>query len=69
MKHKTELQKGLVTVEVDGRAPPGTMIEANGKAVGTLYTQSGNRAIAYLRFDRATGPMEAGSATLHHPAE
>ncbi len=64
MKHKTELRKGLVTVEIDGAAPPGTDIRAGEKTAGTLFTQSGDHAIAYLRFDRAKGPMQAGDATI-----
>ncbi|WP_095590582.1 YgfZ/GcvT domain-containing protein [Actibacterium ureilyticum] len=64
MKHKTELRKGLVTVDITGTAPVGAEITAAGKAAGTLYTQAQGRAIAYLRFDRATGPMTAGDATL-----
>ena len=51
-------------VDIDGTAPPGTQIEAQGKPVGTLYTVAGNRALAWLRFDRATGPMTAGDATI-----
>ncbi len=64
MKHKTELRKGLATVRINGSAPVGTAITANGKPAGTLFTQSGDRAIAYLRFDRATGQMQAGDATI-----
>jgi len=64
MKHKTELRKGLATVEIDGAAPPGTPITAEGKPAGTLFTQSGGRAIAHLRFDRAVGEMRAGDAVL-----
>ncbi|MCA0995465.1 YgfZ/GcvT domain-containing protein [Alloyangia pacifica] len=64
MKHKTELRKGLATVEVSGGAPVGTAIESSGKPAGTLYTQSGGLGIAYLRFDRADGEMTAGEATL-----
>ena len=64
MKHKTELRKGLVTVEVSGPAEPGAEITADGRPAGTLHTRSGDRAIAYLRFDRATGPMQAGEATI-----
>ncbi len=64
MKHKTELRKGLVTVQIDGTAPVGTGITAEGKPAGTLFTQSGGRAIAYLRFDRAKGPMQANGATV-----
>lgn len=64
MKHKTELKKGLTTVEIEGDAPPGTEITADGKPAGTLFTRAGGQAIAYLRFDRAEGPMQAGAATL-----
>ncbi|WP_333867703.1 CAF17-like 4Fe-4S cluster assembly/insertion protein YgfZ [Cypionkella sp.] len=52
MKHKTELKKGLTTVTITGSAPSGTQIMAGDKAAGRLFTQSGNQAIAYLRFDR-----------------
>ncbi|OBY24245.1 CAF17-like 4Fe-4S cluster assembly/insertion protein YgfZ [Leisingera sp. JC1] len=64
MKHKTELRKGFRTVQVEGAAPVGTEITAGGKPVGTLYTQSGGKGIAYLRFDRATGEMQAGDARV-----
>ncbi|WP_306152821.1 folate-binding protein YgfZ [Roseovarius sp. MMSF_3281] len=64
MKHKTELRKGLATVDVTGEAPVGSEITANGKVAGTLFTQSGGRGIAYLRFARAKGPMQAGEADV-----
>ncbi len=64
MKHKTELRKGLARVTVTGHAPVGAEITANGKPVGTLFTQSGGYGIAYLRFDRAAGKMMAGGATV-----
>ena len=64
MKHKTELRKGLVRVRVVGEAAFGAEITADGKAAGTLFTRSGDHAIAYLRLDRATGPMQAGAATV-----
>jgi folate-binding protein YgfZ len=64
MKHKTELRKGLTVVDVAGTAPVGTPIHAGEKPAGTLYTQSGGRAIAYLRFDRAKGEMQAGEAKV-----
>lgn len=64
MKHKTTLRKGLATVNIDGAAPVGTPIMAGEKAVGTVYTQANGQAIAYLRFDRAKGAMQAGEATL-----
>lgn len=64
MRHKTELRKGFGTVAIEGMAEPGTDIIANGKPAGRLFTRSGDRAIAYLRFDRAEGEMQAGDATL-----
>jgi folate-binding protein YgfZ len=67
MKHKTDLRKGLVTVAITGSAPVGTEITAEGRAVGTLFTQSGGQAIAHLRLDRATGPMQAGAAQVTLP--
>ncbi|WP_299370774.1 folate-binding protein [uncultured Tateyamaria sp.] len=64
MKHKTTLRKGLVQVQVTGAAEPGTAITADGKPVGTLHSRSGDTALAYLRFDRARGAMQAGDATV-----
>ncbi|GGX55456.1 aminomethyltransferase [Tateyamaria omphalii] len=64
MKHKTTLRKGLAKVDVTGDAAPGTEIIADGKAAGTLLSRAGDRAIAYLRFDRADGTMQAGAATV-----
>ncbi len=64
MKHKTELRKGLRSVRVDGTAPVGTEILADGKPAGTLFTQSNGKAIAYLRLDRAKGNLQAQGATV-----
>lgn len=65
MKHKTELRKGLVTVAIDGAAPVGTpILMADGREAGTLFTQSGGRAIAHMRFDRMDGPLTAGDAAI-----
>lgn len=65
MKHKTELRKGLVTVTVDGAAPVGTpVLMEDGREAGTLFTQSGGRGIAHLRFDRMGEPLTAGDARI-----
>lgn len=64
MRHKTELRKGLARVAVSGDAAPGAEITADGKSAGVLHTRAGDEAIAYLRYDRATGEMQAGDATL-----
>ncbi len=64
MKHKTELRKGLAQVHIDGTAPEGTAITSDGKPAGTLHTSAGDKALAYLRFDRAKGALKADTATL-----
>jgi folate-binding protein YgfZ len=64
MKHKTVLRKGLAQVRIDGSAQTGDEITADGKPAGTLYTISGDRGLAFLRFDRADGEMQAGEAKL-----
>lgn len=67
MRHKTALRKGLATVAVQGAAPVGAEIAANGKPAGKLFTQSGGQAIVYLRFDRVADAMQAGDATVFAP--
>ncbi len=64
MKHKTELRKGLARVSVSTPVLVGTDITAGGKPVGSLFTQSNGAGIAYLRFDRAQGDMQAGDARV-----
>jgi len=52
-------------VAVTGSAPVGSEIATpEGKPAGRLYTQSGGRGIAYLRFDRARPGMTAGEARV-----
>ena len=64
MKHKTELRKGLVRLRIEGAAPVGTEVLADGKAAGTLFTQSGGKALAHMRHDRITPGLTAGDARL-----
>lgn len=65
MKHKTELRKGLVRLKISGAAPIGTpILTTDGREAGTLYTQSGGRALAQMRFDRMRGVLSAGTAQL-----
>lgn len=64
MKHKTVLKKGLAQVKISGAAKPGDAITTDGKPAGVLHTVAGDTALAFLRFDRATGQMQAGDATL-----
>ncbi|MFK7869859.1 MAG: folate-binding protein YgfZ [Roseobacter sp.] len=64
MKHKTELRKGLAKVSVAGTTQTGTQITADGKPAGTVLSVAGSQAIAYLRYDRARGEMQAGDAKI-----
>lgn len=64
MKHKTDLRKGLVQLRIEGAAPVGTPITVDGRAIGTLFTQSGGQALAHIRLDQAEGPLVAGNARL-----
>lgn len=64
MKHKTELRKGLVVLGIEGAAPVGTPILSGEREAGTLFTQSGGRALAQMRHDRMDAPLRAGSARL-----
>ena len=65
MKHKTELRKGLARVRIDGDAPPpGTAIMAGERPAGTLHTVAGGEGLAWLRLDRADGPLTAGAARV-----
>lgn len=65
MKHKTELKKGLMRVRLGGAAEPGAEIRGeDGRVAGRLHTVAGERAIAWLRFDRLQAPLYAGEATV-----
>lgn len=64
MKHKTQLQKGIVRVAVEGRADPGTPIENGEKTAGTLYTQADGEGLAFLRFKQTAPEMTAGAARV-----
>ena len=64
MKHKIELRKGLATVSLDGVAAAGDEILSAAKPVGTLRTVAGDKAIAFLRFDRVSDDMRAGEARV-----
>ena len=57
MKHKTELRKGLVRLVADADIPENADVISNGKVIGRTHTSAGNRALAYLRYDRADGDI------------
>jgi folate-binding protein YgfZ len=64
MKHKTKLRKGLAIVKLSKPVPLHTPIMSKGKDIGFVCSQSGNSAIAYLRYDRTSDNMSAGDADV-----
>jgi hypothetical protein len=65
MKHKATLKKGLLRVELEGTAPPGTPVTtAAGKPAGTLFSSESGQGLALLRLDRAEPPLTAGEARI-----
>ena len=66
MKHKTELRKGLVQVEVEGARRRARRSRPRAAAAGTLFSQCGGLGIAHLRLDRAGGRMTAGAARVRY---
>ncbi len=69
MKHKTELRKGLVRLQLAGEAAPGTPVTLpDGREAGQIGTSAGGRALAHMRFDRMAGPLVAGEASLRAEA-
>ena len=65
MKHKSQRKKGLATVSVEGDAARGAELRSDGRLVGNLFTRSGDKAIAFLRFDRiGDAPLVAGDSVI-----
>lgn len=64
MKHKTQLRKGLGRVTLSDPVATGTPILRDGKEVGALGTVAGERALAYLRYDRMGPGAVAGDASV-----
>lgn len=64
MRHKTVLRKGLAAISLAGQVPAGATITRDGREVGQVHTQSGNKAIAFLRFDRIGEGMEADGVAV-----
>ena len=64
MKHKTELRKGLVRVQIDQPVPVGCDITMDGRTIGQVFTQANGQALAYLRHDLAGPGMQAGGVPV-----
>lgn len=64
MKHKAELRKALVKLRIEGAAPIGTPIMAQGRTVGTVFSQANGFALAQLRLEALNAGMTAETARL-----
>jgi tRNA-modifying protein YgfZ len=71
MKHKTELRRGMARVRLEGPAGPGTEITAGGRTAGRIGTRAGDRALAWLRFDRTDQALlaEATRVEIEPPGD
>ncbi|MGH6984092.1 MAG: YgfZ/GcvT domain-containing protein [Stellaceae bacterium] len=64
-KYRALIKKRLVPVKVDGPLPaPGTPITRNGEEVGELRSGADGVALAMLKLDALSGPLEAGGVKL-----
>lgn len=63
-KYRGLVKRRLVPVKLDGSAPPGTPVLADGNEVGTIRSSTGPLALAMLRIDALQKPLIAGSALV-----
>ncbi len=70
MHHRDKVRRRLVPVSIAGDPGDGVVRDAAGRTAGTLRSLAGDRGIAHLRLEAATGPLTAGDAalTVGHPA-
>lgn len=65
MEHRGTARKRIVPVEgVGPLPPPGTSVEADGVAIGTLGSVSGASGLALIRLDRAEQALARGTALV-----
>jgi folate-binding protein YgfZ len=64
-KYRGLIKRRLFPVKVEGALPPpGTPVERNGKEVGEIRSGSGDRALAMLQLEAASGPLTVNGARL-----
>lgn len=64
-KYRGLVKKRLLPVRFEGPAPPpGTPVTRDGREVGEIRSQAGDRALALLRLEALEGPLTAGEAAL-----
>mgnify|MGYP001185305230 CR=1 FL=1 len=64
MKHKTQLKKGLAIVKLSNLVPLHTPIISKGRNIGFICSQSGDHAIAYLKYNHISNNMSSGKAKI-----
>ena len=66
MKHKTTLRKELRTVLIEGSAPVGTTITAEGRNVGTLFSQVGRSGTCIVAAEPHFGSTHESRRRQNH---
>ena len=62
-EHRGTARKRVLPIRSDGIAPvSGETLSADGKAIGTVLSESGGHALAIVRLDRAASALENGNA-------
>jgi folate-binding protein YgfZ len=65
MEHRGTARNRILPVQFQGPAPAkGSAVSAGGKAIGTLLSSAGDRALALLRLDRLADAAAAGDTLL-----
>jgi len=64
MKHRASARKRFFIVEMGGKCPRGTPLEAGGKEIGVLGTGNGNIALALARLDRVSMTEQSGTPII-----
>lgn len=64
MRYKTELNKSVLPVRVEGQAATGAAITVDDRPVGKLLSQTGDQAMAFLRLKSLGGALMADGACV-----
>jgi folate-binding protein YgfZ len=64
MHHRDKVRRRLVPVRFEGDPGDGSVLDAAGRAAGTLRSHAGGRGFVHLRLEAAAGPLTLGGAPL-----
>ena len=64
MKHKTKLRKGLARIRVSKEVDLHTPVFDGNKKIGFVGTQSGDKALAYIRYESLNEKLTAADAIV-----